>query len=315
MILVFFIFQCRKFNAREVDGNLCEDLCHTGRIQYNTCLNRRHGKKVMIMRCKESCISGETVRSVLKSEHDWDEIYFISLESDDNRNNLSKDVINDAVQMINESVFSNLGIVLKDKGFFSKIWFSSLEDFLLKSNYRFADKAALLSIWGLLQQDEYMFMKLHQHLKIVPHLYGSCGSLFLMEYTPPGDVLDPKIMQRDSSTWKQRVQIAIGLLDIVEAMDTEADHPLHLCDVKEENFGISKYGSVKIIDTDTLFYEHKLESILGEQNCTRDSHCDFWDCRGLCERKVARCQKQRSNNNFQVSAYNIVCITAYLLAW
>ncbi|KAL5022648.1 hypothetical protein ScPMuIL_001803 [Solemya velum] len=290
---------CRKFDAREVDGNLCEDLCHTGRVHYNTCLNRRRGKKVMIMECRDSCIAGATVRTVLKSEHDWDQIHFISLDSDGNRHSLPQQVIKEAVGLINESIFSNFGIVLGEKDFFSNVWFSGWEEFMLKSSYQFADRAAILSIWGLLQQDEYMFMKLHQDVSFVPLLYGSCGSLFLMEYTPPGNILDPRIMQIDSSTWEQRVRIALSLLDVVWALDTEAKYPLHLCDVKEENFGINKDGVVKIIDTDTLFYEEKLESILGSQNCTSDRQCDFWDCRGLCERKIAKCQHKRSNNNLQ----------------
>ena len=62
--------------------------------------------------------------------------------------------------------------------------------------------------------------------------------------------------------WTHNVEMALRVLDLLEKMDRLFSEPLHFCDVKPEHFGISKDGSVNILDSDNL----ALKSVIGKIN-------------------------------------------------
>lgn len=154
---------------------------------------------------------------------------------------------------------------------------------------------------SLIVQDEYTFTKLFHGMPYVPKLYGTCGHFYAVEYSPSEHVLDPKLFKVNKA-WSQRVQIAINLLSIVRSLEEDYKEPVHFCDIKENNFGIS-FGYrpfVKIVDSDMIIYESVLHTRMNMTSCTKHTHCDTVNCHGLCNFARNMCETVRSNNNQQV---------------
>jgi hypothetical protein len=100
--------------------------------------------------------------------------------------------------------------------------------------------------------------------------------------------------------WRKRVDIALGILDISSSLDIDFHEPLHFCDIKEENFGINSNNQVKILDTDSLFFDTSMMKDLADPKCKAHDDCDFFDCRGWCDVNTHQCVAKRTNNNIQV---------------
>ena len=49
------------------------------------------------------------------------------------------------------------------------------------------------------------------------------------------------------------MNVGLAILDLVEEMDSMSDHPVHLCDVKSERFGLSVQGRVKYLNVDNVY--------------------------------------------------------------
>jgi hypothetical protein len=154
---------------------------------------------------------------------------------------------------------------------------------------------------SLIVQDEYTFTKLFHGMPYVPQLYGTCGHFYAVEYSPSEHVLDPKFFKQNKH-WSQRVQIAIDLLGIVRSLDEDYKEPVHFCDIKENNFGISSgyRPVVKIVDSDTIISESVLHTRMNMTSCWKHTYCDKVDCHGLCNFARNICEPVRSNNNQQV---------------
>ena len=60
--------------------------------------------------------------------------------------------------------------------------------------------------------------------------------------------------------WSQRVELSLKLMDLLDEMETIFDEPLYLCDIKQEHFGLSKEGRVKVIDSDNV----ALKAVVGK---------------------------------------------------
>ncbi|KAK3086259.1 hypothetical protein FSP39_015868 [Pinctada imbricata] len=166
--------------------------------------------------------------------------------------------------------------------------------------------ATLLSGWRLVEQNEYLFTKSHQHVSYYPKIYGTCGSFYLTEYVPPDLSYFPNFLITKEVSWNMRVTVAMEILNITESMDKNFHEPLHFCDVKVWNYGISPVGEVKVIDTDSMYYESDLTDTMGKLNCTSHEHCDFNDCHGFCVLTTGKCRPQRTNNNLQKICQDIL---------
>lgn len=177
--------------------------------------------------------------------------------------------------------------------------------------------AAMQSLWYLINQDEYLFLQFFSVQNFLPKIYGTCGHLYAMEYAPTMTVLNPGLGEMFfKSSWNERALIAVQILDLLLLLDTGFPHPVHLCDIKGENFGINTNEHIVPIDMDSVFLRPELEKMMGD-DCEKHSDCHFFDCRGRCKlaaenyaktdssEKKGTCHKKVYNSNLQVSCLRI----------
>ncbi|XP_071091998.1 divergent protein kinase domain 1C-like [Haliotis cracherodii] len=291
---------CQMYHDKRIVGDLCPHLCDNDRtIQYKQCTNYRQGKRVFIVRCHDYCQEGDTVSAVLKTNHknfsDFLNEEFSFEREDQEKNGPSIDqlqtMIKDTLQM---DLHMNLPEGTDPIAF---MWKDNYLDYYNK-NDKSSQFALARSIWSLVRQWEYLMMRANQEHQFMPHIYGTCGPLYLMEYAPPGEMLGHDV-QFTNLPWVDRARVAKSILGILWSIQEDMHEPVHLCDVKGENFGVSEAGQVKLIDTDTVFYDSKMMDELAFGNCSRNKECDFFDCRGWCDPGTGQCAKVRINNNLQ----------------
>ncbi|CAH1796849.1 unnamed protein product [Owenia fusiformis] len=283
---------CQLYSQGKVAGNLCEDMCTASILTYKKCTNYRGGKHILISDWK-----GKTV--ILKTKEAYIDKYFpIGYEGIDGETNIPSIV--EFTDMINTSMTSVLGLNMLKQDIIGRLWQMKFDDFI-------GDKdklhSAMTSIWSLAQQDEYIMMQYFQNSSHIPEIYGTCGHIYAMEYAPPGDLLDPRLLNNflDGSQWKLRAKIALDILQLLGAMNNELSHPLHLCDIKGENFGFTETGLIKAIDVDMAFPDPKMktEMLNPHTKCSKHSDCDWFDCKGWCNIEQSKCTDKRINNNLQ----------------
>ncbi|XP_060081501.1 divergent protein kinase domain 1C-like [Ylistrum balloti] len=289
---------CQRYRDHSVAGNLCNDLCEMQSIRFVKCTNYRRGKKVLIMECDGACEAGETIKIVMKTKHRVEEEEYDRLVLPLNEDGtVSKDGIKMAkILMINKAFGDMHFTVTSKQNIFSELWSMDYDQFVKSATFKNADHVALLSIWSLLQQDEYLFMKIYQNLPYIPYLYGTCGEFYFMEYAPPGDILSPGFFAK--SSWSKRADAALKLMDIAQSLDNDFYQAMHFCDIKVDNFGVGMDLKVKILDSDSLFFDEKMSLNL-RGSCTDHFACDFFDCRGWCAVQNKTCNGRRFNNNLQ----------------
>ena len=88
------------------------------------------------------------------------------------------------------------------------------------------------SLWSLIQQNEYLFLRYFSDKNLVPLIRGTCGHVYAVESAPPTSILHPGAMHiarvsRDS--WCDRARVAIGLLDLIAETESSFHEYLHLC--------------------------------------------------------------------------------------
>nr|XP_002741258.1 PREDICTED: protein FAM69C-like [Saccoglossus kowalevskii] len=276
-----------------LDGNLCDNLCIDRTIRYKSCLYYSHGKKVILAEWNQKDI-------IVKSKYEKINEYFpiiYKIEKDDLIFTQAPDM-NLVLRMVQDKVSDSLGLKenIDQTDLLKKMWTKDVEDVVTMTT---ADKT---SLWMLLQQDEYLFMKYFQN-KHMPQIYGSCGYFYAMEYLPTGNILDPRMLSiednLDSAPWMRRHAIAQGMLELIWDLDRSFHQVMHLCDVKAENLGVRSDGTIAAIDVDIAFLESQMQGILNQPNCTTHSDCDFFDCLGICDFRIKKCSSQRRDNNLQ----------------
>ncbi|XP_077411160.1 divergent protein kinase domain 1C isoform X2 [Vanacampus margaritifer] len=296
---------CGDFAAGSAAGDMCADLCVGGLVEYKRCLYYRSGKKVMEVRWR-----GQTV--IFKSK----------LE------NLSSYQPLGALDYRDAAEDSSPLDVLVSATLEVRNWLGLAEDkdedegedgasFLIKlqsSDKKVYSRAELTSLWSLLQQDEYTFLRVLQDLSAhVSKVLGSCGHFYAVESLSAGHAWDQNIFSMDQDQAggfgvdgpgrrgvRQKVhRIALSFLDMVQHFERDFTHKVHLCDVKPENFAIRKDLTVVAIDVDMAFFHPKMEDIL-DQKCSSDDDCNFFDCVSSCDLASRRCRRQRANTNLQV---------------
>ena len=297
------IFQCKLHLAGTAAGNLCPDLCSKGKVEYKKCSNYRGGKQVIITRWDQ-------ITTVFKSKrayfNDFDSVAYPGEKGPE------PPQFDSITSMIKDSIEFNFIVQISDDKVAelpNMMWTRDLTKFERRNK---DDPQRLLgayqSLYSLLQQDEYLFVKYFQTSKHIPQIYGSCGHFYAMEYLPPGKLLSPGVINNNAyfSSWKDRVGMALGLLDLIYSFEKDFPHKLHICDVKGENFGKGDDSMVKLIDTDAVFFDPKLKDVLVNDTCKVHDDCNFFDCKGYCNLRAERCTNRRANSNLQVK---IRCIT------
>ncbi|KAM8823313.1 divergent protein kinase domain 1C isoform 3-T4 [Spinachia spinachia] len=300
------IIWCLQFGEGSVTGDMCEDLCVDGLVEYKRCLYYENGKKVIEARWRGSPV---ILKSKLENFSSYEPLGILDYQ--DTAEELSPlDVVFYATLELRNS----LGLA-EDEGedeggeggnsSLARLWQKKL-----KSRDRSYSQAELASLWSLLQQEEYTFLRVLQDLSThVAKVLGSCGHFYAVEYLSAGHAWDQNIFSLEGvevpgprARWSSRgkvQRVALSFLDMVHHFDHDFAHKLHLCDIKPENFAIRKDLTVVAIDVDMAFFEPKMRDIL-DQNCSSDDDCNFFDCSSRCDRDRRRCSAVRRNSNLQV---------------
>uniref|UniRef100_A0A667Z8S1 Divergent protein kinase domain 1C n=1 Tax=Myripristis murdjan TaxID=586833 RepID=A0A667Z8S1_9TELE len=295
---------CSEYGEGSVTGDMCDDLCVLGLVEYQRCLYYENGKKVIEARWRGQPI---ILKSKLENFSSYEPLGILDYQ--DTAEDLSPlDVV----------FYATLEVRGAGNGSLAKLWGSKL-----RNRDKAYSRAELASLWSLLQQEEYTFLRVLQDLSThVAKVLGSCGHFYAVEYLSAGHAWDQNIFSLDEVAvpglqgpargpftaggarrrWTAREmvhRIALSFLDMVWHFDNDFTHRLHLCDIKPENFAIRKDLTVVAIDVDMAFFEPKMRDIL-DQNCTSDDDCNFFDCSSRCNRRRRRCSARRRNSNLQV---------------
>ncbi|XP_061777446.1 divergent protein kinase domain 1C isoform X1 [Nerophis ophidion] len=296
---------CSDFSQGSAAGDMCTDLCVRGLVEYKRCLYYESGKKVMEVHWRGQPV---ILKSKLDNFSSYEPMGVLDYQQDPAEDLSPLDVVLYATL----EVRNWLGLPEEeghDKGgvasSLSKLWNGRL-----RSKDKTYSRAELASLWSLLQQEEYTFLRVLQDLSThVAKVLGSCGHFYAVEYLSAGHAWDENIFSLEEvvgsgslGAWNARQKvhrIALSFLDMVQHFDNDFTHRVHLCDVKPENFAIRKDLTVVAIDVDMAFFEPKMEDIL-DQNCSSDDDCNFFDCSSSCNLMKRRCSRHRSNSNLQV---------------
>ncbi|XP_077983509.1 divergent protein kinase domain 1C-like [Glandiceps talaboti] len=284
---------CDLYQANKIDGNLCPNLCTEHSIQYKSCLYFKRGKKVMLMDWNQEDV-------ILKAKHsNLDAFYHLLVKFTQNDKTVTHiPDVETFKKFVHDSVYFAFGRSQEfDKiELLKRMWTKNIESV---ESMTLAEKE---SLWSLLQQDEYIYMKYFND-KHLPKVFGSCGHFYAMEYIPTGKMLNPSILSLEenfnAAPWPNRARIALGFLDLIANLDNAYGDVMHLCDVKNENFGVRKDFSIVAIDIDMAFLNKHMEETLAQPNCTTNEECDFFDCHGNCDMKTKKCTKDRKDHNLQ----------------
>ena len=264
------------------------------------------------------CVPGNTTKAVFKTKHQdtfafEEEELYTYLSQYPNKNSSNEKAL---IEMMNDKLMTELSEkLIKDNknNIIEKFWNRDYKKYLSNP---LTFLPFVRSLMLLVSQSEYRMLKLNQHLPYFPKLYGTCGPMYLVEFSPPGDILEHEIslMTDKEYSFKERAQIAVRILDLVHRIEVDMLEPLQLCDVKGENFGMGRRG-LQLIDVDTVFYDSVLKSFVGGQNCSSHQDCHFFDCRGSCNKKTKLCQNFRTNNNLQVIFYYSLSRFNFFTTW
>ncbi len=92
--------------------------------------------------------------------------------------------------------------------------------------------------WELATSDEYILYSLLSDNSAALNVYGACGNMYAVEYAVSEPFLGFKSSLSDLRSWKLRSELAVALLEMVEAIENTPFGTLYLCDVQESNFGV-----------------------------------------------------------------------------
>ncbi|KAM6953440.1 divergent protein kinase domain 1C [Aplochiton taeniatus] len=317
---------CDEYRQGSLTGDMCEDLCVNALVEYKRCLYYENGKKVMEARWRDVTV---ILKSKLENFSSYEALGILDYQ--DPSEELSPlDVVFYATLEVRNSLGLGQEDVEEEQGeevgeaqggrnvSLAKLW-----GHRLKHREKPYSRAELASLWALLQQEEYTFLRVLQDLSVhVAKVIGSCGHFYAVEFLTAGHAWDQNIFSLDEVSvpgpgwrgqapwlggppaggWSSRDmvhRIALSFLDMVWHFEHDFTHRLHLCDIKPENFAIRKDLTVVAIDVDMAFFQPKMMDIL-DQNCTSDDDCNFFDCVSRCDLQRNRCSRRRSNTNLQV---------------
>lgn len=209
-------------------GDLCEDLCVAGRLQYQRCLYYERGKKVLqadwrgrpiILKSKEEAFSSFRLPGLMEDQAEDGSQGFPEAE---------------LLLLMAGEVKSALGLELAASSL-GQLWPG-------RRGTRW--RGQLASLWSLAQQEEFVLLSmLHGLSPHTPLLLGSCGHFYAVEYLAAGSPHHRALFPLDRASRGQAQAIsdmALSFLDLVRHFDNDFSHRLHLCDVKPENFAIRR---------------------------------------------------------------------------
>lgn len=248
-----FVLQCDDYQHGVLTGDLCEDLCVGGHVEYKRCLYYENGKKVLVA-------SWRGVPIVLKSKLENFSSYEALglLEYQDTAGDVGAEEELSPLDVVFYATLQIKNLLGLEAG--SNLTLPRLWGQKLKKRSQSYSRAELASLWALLQQEEYAFLRVMQDLTDhVAKVLGSCGHFYAVEYLAAGHAWDQNIFsleefsQSPKSGEGQKLResdmvprVALSFLDMVDRFEKDFSHHLHLCDIKPENFAIRKDMTVGI---------------------------------------------------------------------
>lgn len=271
-----------------VFGNLCGPLCETLDIRYSSCTNQGGEKDVFYMSWNNITTTSLVMKRTRFSDILSNDIYSSGKERDLEKRLLMK---------IESHVNGHLHI---------KKSFKTVHDVLrlfwtMEKNVPIGSKKSdvFRNLHGLALQKEFVLSILYHNDDIFPKLHGSCGSFYFVERVP-------FTLHDVGITWSARDAVALKLLDLTHQLNYSFYGKLHVCDIKEDNFGVSYHNNsvkVHILDADSVVLNDNLVIEMETRHCVNDAGCTEGNCRGVCNTKIGRCQRQLINTNLQVFNY------------
>lgn len=97
--------------------------------------------------------------------------------------------------------------------------------------------SSMKNSWELLQNNDFLLSKLFEDKEIFPQIFGTCGGLYVTEYIQALDI--NRNSNSELTNWKNRIKMAVLILDYLEELELTKDLSFIMCDVNPVNFGIS----------------------------------------------------------------------------
>ncbi|CAN7991355.1 unnamed protein product [Ixodes hexagonus] len=273
----FLTYLCNSYRRGEISGDLCPYLCSEN-FSNIECQAQHLGKEVVFS------ATWNSDRIVLKAKKrllsSLEPVYWV-----DGRRRRHYPDDKTFAHMAN----AQFRFVLRRngswvKGFFGSHWTNSEMD----------------SLYGLLQQTEYLFSLALRNYRAVASLRGTCGHAYAVEFLSP---LETHV--QGSGAFKQRAGIALRILRTLETLRNAMDEQIHQCDMKPNHFGVDETGDVKMLDLDALGLQSAVQAnIANTGRCESDQDCDFFDCAGRCNDQ-GLCDAVVLNDNLQRVCKNI----------
>ena len=96
----------------------------------------------------------------------------------------------------------------------------------------------IVSCFTLASNVEYVILKLLKDNHAILDVYGTCGTLYTVQYASSNVFFDPLSDMSDQRSWAVRAKVVIALLNMVWALEITPFGSLHLCTIDRANIGI-----------------------------------------------------------------------------
>uniref|UniRef100_A0A914HKS0 FAM69 protein-kinase domain-containing protein n=1 Tax=Globodera rostochiensis TaxID=31243 RepID=A0A914HKS0_GLORO len=155
------------------------------------------------------------------------------------------------------------------------------------------------SVWALLQQDEFINSAILQMSRVTPKLLDVCGHAYRVEYLIP--------FRMKPYYLNLKAKILIHLMGTLKLFHEFLNEPFQWCDVKFDNLGLSADYPKRfvVMDSDMLYTESRLDTLLRAQRCSNDTQCGLFDCASQCNMASGFCTG-RTNDNIDVFCKKLV---------
>ena len=171
------------------------------------------------------------------------------------------------------------------------------------------DYDEIIHCWQLVESEEYIISSILQGTPGIVDVYGVCGSLYAVEFTPPMDsqqFLGYEAILSSRKPWKLRARLTIAILDMLESFENTPYGDVHFCDCKEPHFGIIEQNGhfvSKMTDWDSGWFGPRLSALKFQNlvyNTTCESECRYISCYLECNATTHTCSDKVVYNNLQV---------------
>lgn len=286
-------------------GSLCAPLCSKD-IHFHSCIGN-HGMKLEVVK-----VDWGGKEMILKTFRPWGYESGTAVSSFEGNN--GKVTKKEFIKQANETLFNGM-LGRRHSPTVDRVLEKLFMECDLHGDGLLSHKE-VISCWGLIHTGEYVIYSLLNSSVNVPDVYGVCGNMFAVEYATvftSDQYVGYESILVNRRPWNLRVKLALALLDLVEALDNTPFGILHMCDVKEANYGIvhrKDTFTAKAIDLDSAWFGSRISTKkfepLPEGGCQKDADCELLYCHVHCNISTGRCMDEVLSNNLQASVYVVL---------